>query len=76
MRRGERKRERFRGEIELSICVSLFADVFHPSFAGLKHLDAGCEAPTGSMNPPEVPKTSESAAGRWVRVFGGGGHGY
>lgn len=30
--------------------------------AELKHLDAGCEMPTG-MNPPEVPKTRESAAG-------------
>lgn len=28
----------------------------------LKHLDAGCEMPTGT-NPPEVPKTRESAAG-------------
>lgn len=29
--------------------------------AELKHLDSGCEMPTG-MNPPEVPKTRESAA--------------
>jgi len=55
-------------EIKLSICVSLFAAVFHPSCAGLKHLDAGCETPAGGMNPPEVPKTRESAAGRWIRA--------
>lgn len=41
---------------------------FYPSCAGLKHLDAGCETPAGGMNPPEVPKTRESTAGRWVRI--------
>lgn len=56
----------FRAEIKLSICVSLLAAVFHPSCAGLKHLVAGCETPVGGMNPPEVPKTRESAASRWV----------
>jgi hypothetical protein len=41
---------------------------FPPSARGLKHLDAGYEAPAGGTSSPEVPKTRESATDRRVRV--------